>query len=198
MEDDRESVDSFTQPREWASPSHTTTVWAVFPCHIPAASSGSGYLLITTGFIAERTLAQLKAAVGPEFSIILRITYLQDACDCTWGRCIATLYFGYKNAKLQATQLFHWVRYVLHHDALGQPGEIDRDHDQFAVYFANKIDRNWMDFDSTSQVQSLDTLSTPTGHILWDKFQSIEPEDVDRIVGTVQPTPWPIIADQGG
>lgn len=35
------------------------------------------------------------------------------------------------------------------------------------------------------QVQSLDTLTTPARHILWDVFQLITPENVDTLVGSV-------------
>lgn len=42
-----------------------------------------------------------------------------------------------------------------------------------------------MDLDSRVQLQSFDTLSTPACPFLWDEFQLITAEEMDRIVGCV-------------
>lgn len=76
-----------------------------------------------------------------------------------------------------------------HLDALGELDEISRSHcDQFSVYLADKRDRIRMDLVSGFQIQRLDTPDNFPGLILWDEFQIIMPEDVERSDGSVWPT----------
>lgn len=53
---------------------------------------------------------------------------------------------------------------------------------------ADKINQICVDLDSQFQTQSLYTLNTPAGPILYKEFQFIAPEDVAKIVGSVWPS----------
>lgn len=89
-------------------------------------------------------------------------------------------------AESSVTQIFRVVRNLLHHDNLGET--FQSLYDQYAMYFANKMNRIRIDLDSGLTVKSLDTPSTSSSCVLWDVFRLTVPEDVAKIVDSVRHT----------
>lgn len=85
------------------------------------------------------------------------------------------------SAESWLVQLFGVVLSLLHPGNSGELGEVSVvQRDQFDWYFADKINGIWTDLDSGFQLQSRNTLSTLTSRILWDAFQLITSEEMDR------------------
>lgn len=88
-------------------------------------------------------------------------------------------------SRVRTMQLFRVVLSLLHLDTTGELRHLSRSrYDHFTVYFAEKnqslLDWPWLQI---SNAQSLDIMSTLPSSILWDEFQLISPDDVNRIVG---------------
>lgn len=58
--------------------------------------------------------------------------------------------------------------------------------EQLAGYFTDKIDRIWVDLNSG--LMRLDLDSRHSGPILWDRFELLQPGEVDRLLGEITPT----------
>ena len=63
--------------------------------------------------------------------------------------------------------------------------------DEFVKHFAEKVDQIRSDLDATLAVTS-DVPGESVYSIIWDSFQLVEPEDVDRILCSVRPASCPL------
>lgn len=127
---------------------------------------------------------------------------MKNECDWTPARCFARTYvlaMKWWQRKLtlplplsqprHVQWTYFWVVWGLFLDS----GEVWGAHseegcEQFATYFTSKIDHICLELDSRFEMQNQLVHGCSACLLLWDKFQIILPEDVDRIFAVVRPT----------
>uniref|UniRef100_A0A803TMD6 Reverse transcriptase domain-containing protein n=1 Tax=Anolis carolinensis TaxID=28377 RepID=A0A803TMD6_ANOCA len=93
------------------------------------------------------------------------------------------------SATNRPSELFRVVRELLHPpEGGGAPEDSATQCSEFAHHFADKVAQTRFDLDASFVAMPKEVTEAPVCSNLWDSFQLVRPDDVDRILGAVRAT----------